>query len=364
MRIGLIIYGRLETISGGYLYDRMLIKQLQAQGDEIIMISLPWRNYVRHLGDNLHTKLVRFCRSLHVDMLLEDELNHPSLFWLNRRLRWTLDVPLISIVHHLRMHEQHPEKQAKLYRRVETAYLNSVDGFIFNSESTRQHVAAVLNKPKPGIIAYPAADHIEPPSITDALELIKQRSHESGPLRVLAVGNVIERKNLHTLFKALLCLPVDDWTLTIVGSLATDPGYVQRLRAALETADLHPKQVTFAGGVDLATLRQHYAASHVLALPSYEGFGIVYLEAMSFGCVPIAATMGAAHEIITNEVDGFLVDPDDAAPLAARIAALNANRHQLKTMSVAARVRYDCHPTWDESMDAVYLWLHEKQMVL
>src|SRR5262245_58363835 len=57
LRIGLVIYGSLETISGGYLYDRKLVEHLQAQGHTVQLVSLPWRNYPRHLGDNLSKSL-------------------------------------------------------------------------------------------------------------------------------------------------------------------------------------------------------------------------------------------------------------------------------------------------------------------
>ena len=52
MRVGLIIYGSLEILSGGYLYDRKLVEALEAHGDEVEIIGLPWRNYARHLADN------------------------------------------------------------------------------------------------------------------------------------------------------------------------------------------------------------------------------------------------------------------------------------------------------------------------
>ena len=49
MRLGLIIYGSLSTISGGYLYDRQLVEHLTSQGDTVETLSLPWRGYPRHL---------------------------------------------------------------------------------------------------------------------------------------------------------------------------------------------------------------------------------------------------------------------------------------------------------------------------
>ena len=57
MKIGLIIYGSLDTLSGGYLYDRMLVDYLRAQGDTVEIISLPWRNYAAHLTDNFWFRL-------------------------------------------------------------------------------------------------------------------------------------------------------------------------------------------------------------------------------------------------------------------------------------------------------------------
>ena len=52
MKIGLIIYGSLDTLSGGYLYDRKLVEYLRSQGDTGEIISLPWRNYPVHWLDN------------------------------------------------------------------------------------------------------------------------------------------------------------------------------------------------------------------------------------------------------------------------------------------------------------------------
>jgi hypothetical protein len=49
MRVGMVIYGSLETLTGGYLYDRKLAEHLSAHGDDVDVISLPWRNYGRHL---------------------------------------------------------------------------------------------------------------------------------------------------------------------------------------------------------------------------------------------------------------------------------------------------------------------------
>jgi hypothetical protein len=108
VRIGLIIYGSLDTLTGGYLYDRMLVEHLRRQGDHVDVISLPWRTYGRHLGDNFSLTLHRRLRRATFDALLQDELNHPSLFWLNQRLRRAVRYPIVTIVHLLRCSEPRP----------------------------------------------------------------------------------------------------------------------------------------------------------------------------------------------------------------------------------------------------------------
>ena len=163
--IGLVIYGGLDTISGGYLYDRKLVDYLRRQGDQVEVISLPWRNYASHLSDNLSPGLIHRLADLDVDLLLQDELNHPSLFWLNQQLRrqqkWH-GSPVVAIIHHLRASELHPAWQLALYRRIERWYLLTLDGFIYNSQTTRQAVAELTGCDRPGIIAFPAGDQFQP----------------------------------------------------------------------------------------------------------------------------------------------------------------------------------------------------------
>jgi glycosyltransferase involved in cell wall biosynthesis len=94
--------------------------------------------------------------------------------------------------------------------------------------------------------------------------------------------------------------------------------------------------------------------AQVLVVPSsYEGYGIVYLEGMSFGLPAIGTTAGAAREIITEGVDGFLIEPENADLLASRLKVLNEKRDVLIHMSLAARERYLRQPKWIETADQI-----------
>ncbi len=355
MRFGLVIYGSLDTVSGGYLYDRQLVDYLQRQGDSVEVISLPWRNYARHLGDNRSAGLLRRLGG-DFDVLLQDELNHPSLAWANGR--FARRAPIVAIVHHLRASEVRPGWQNAAYRAIERRYLRSVNGFIFNSVATRAAVAALIGQARPSIVAYPGGDRLaglEP--IATAATGRPPRKPASEPLRLLFVGNLISRKGLLSLLAALERLPEVNWRLTVVGR-AADERYARQ--AQQMAARLPASRVIWRGRLDDAALAVELGAADVLVVPSsYEGFGIVYIEGMAFGLPAIATTAGGAGEIVTDGVDGFLVPPGDVAALAERIARLAADPALLDRMSDAARRRYARHPTWAQTAAAARQFLIE-----
>jgi glycosyltransferase involved in cell wall biosynthesis len=86
---------------------------------------------------------------------------------------------------------------------------------------------------------------------------------------------------------------------------------------------------------------------------SFEGYGIVYLEGMCFGLPAIGTTAGAASEIISEGVNGFLIGPGDAELLADRLKLLNGKRDVLIRMSLAARARYLRQPKWEQTASQI-----------
>jgi len=359
MRIGLVIYGSLDTLSGGYLYDRMLVAVLRAVGDSVAIISLPRRNYLRNLGDNFSPDLRRRLLGLEVDIMLQDELNHPSLYLLNRCVREQISCPVVSIVHLLTSSLNHPAWQNSFYHSVESRFLAGVDGLIYNSATTRREAEHLLKgapaQKRASLIAYPGSDRLNP-QISD--EELKNRAL-NGPLRLLFLGNVIPRKGLHIALKALERLPNDQWMLTAVGNPHAHPSYARAVSRQIARAGL-AANVQFAGILPDRELSKYMKASHVLVMPSsYEGYGIVYAEAMGFGLPAIGTTSGAAGEIITHGCDGFLISLGDTVALASHLTELAQNRQRLVEMSFAARNRYQSLPTWKRSMDAIRSFLIE-----
>ena len=346
MKIGLLIYGSIDTLSGGYLYDRKLVEYLRAQGESVEIISLPWRNYCAHLSDNLSFQLPSG-----LDVLIQDELNHPSLLVANARKH---PYPVVSLVHHLRCSEQHPGWLRSIYQQVEALYLRSVDGFIFNSNTTRQVVTDLVGERAPALIAYPPTDRFGS-ALSKAQ--VSARAHLPGPLRLVFLGNVIPRKGLSTVLKAIR-LQSADFRLDVIGSLDSDPLHARQMQKMVRDLALE-ERVTFHGALDNQDLIEKLQLAQVLVVPSsYEGFGIVYLEGMAFGLPAIGSTTGAAGEIIANAETGYLVSSGDAALLALRLQALADDRDLLERMSLQGLERYRRQPTWAQTAEDIRQFLY------
>ncbi len=350
MHVGLVVYGGLDRTSGGFRYDRKLVDFLRARGDDVEVLALPWRTYPRHLTDAFSRSL-RSRLNRPFDVLLQDELCHPSLWRHNRRL----DRPgaIVAVVHHLRTDEQ--TRLPALARAIERRYLERVDAAICPSRHTRDRTTDLASVPT---LVAPPGGRVGDAALSP--QAVTARA-ERGPLRVAFVGNLIPRKGATTLLSALARVDREyEWRLTVVGSHDADPAYARAVRnraVALGVAD----RVAFTGDVPASDLEAILERSHVLAVPArHEGFGMVYLEAMEYGVVPIASAVGGAGEVVADGRNGFLVSPDRPRRIADRLEALADDRDRLGSLGVAALETAADHSDWDETMARVRSFLRAR----
>jgi glycosyltransferase involved in cell wall biosynthesis len=251
----------------------------------------------------------------------------------------------VSLIHHLRASE--PRRLSSLYRAVERRYLDTVDAAVCNSATTKSVVTDLGVDPERTVVAPPAGDRFDP-EITR--RDIDERAH-SDPLRVVFVGNITPRKGLDTLVEGVARADADI-DLTVVGN-PTDEGHVGTVRASVRERGL-ADHVRFTGRLPDDDLGAELGDSHVLAVPSrYEGFGIAYLEGMSYGLPALASRAGGAGDLVTDGETGALVDPDDPAAVARELDRFAADRDRLAAMGRAARARYEAHPDWTETTGRV-----------
>lgn len=65
----------------------------------------------------------------------------------------------------------------------------------------------------------------------------------------------------------------------------------------------------------------------------------------------INTVSGGASEVFDDSEEGFLLETGDVDRLERCLRALSEDRERLCAMALAARRRFNRHPTWIQSMD-------------
>jgi glycosyltransferase involved in cell wall biosynthesis len=172
--------------------------------------------------------------------------------------------------------------------------------------------------------------------------------------QILFVGRLVERKGVTHLIDALRRLPAElGARLVIIG----DGPEREALEAQARAAGLGGR-VAIRGRVSDAALRDAYAASDVLVLPSIvdargdtEGLGVVLLEAMSYGVPVVASDIGGITDIVENDASGVLVPPGDATALAAALERLARDPALAARLGTAGEQRVRTAFGWPEIME-------------
>ena len=179
---------------------------------------------------------------------------------------------------------------------------------------------------------------------------------DGGPLRVICVARLIERKGQHQLIEAVKRLVDDglDVTLDLIGTgdaLEVNRQQAERLGVA--------ERVRFAGYVPREDIAAHYAAAHVFVLPSYnEGMSVATLEAMAAGLPVIITRTGGTAELVEEGVNGLTFDWADVDRLVAHLKRLAHDRALARTMGAASRQRATLF-SWDAAAQTYLDLLHK-----
>lgn len=149
-----------------------------------------------------------------------------------------------------------------------------------------------------------------------------------GPLRLLFVGRINQRKGIKYLLEALRLLKNSDVHLTVCG----------RVVDGLELFKPYAAQVEVRPSVSADELLAAYRAADLFVFPSVgEGFGQVLLESLACGLPILSTSRTAAPDLIQEGVEGFVVEARKPERLAEKIDWAATHRAELSAMGEAAR---------------------------
>lgn len=148
---------------------------------------------------------------------------------------------------------------------------------------------------------------------------------------VIFAGSLVEKKGIFQLMKAWPAVleRIPDAQLIVLGK--GDQGPLKALVPVDMRSSLH-----FLGHRSGEEVSTQMRSASVAALPSYsETFGLVAIEAMRSGCATIFTTRTCGPEIIEDEKEGLLVDPDDVTGISDKIVRLLLNTELRQRLAIA-----------------------------
>lgn len=331
------IPGDINALTGGYGYDRRLISGLAERGIEVRVIPL---SSSFPAIDAVAIANADACLNALPDdaVVLIDGLAFGVLDAVAQRHCQRLK--LIALCHHpLALENGLSSSQAEALHRSETVALNHAIAVVVTSADTAKILTDRFSIPKSKItVASPGTDRQT------------YAACQNTPPILLTVATLTRRKAHDILIDALSQITHLSWSARFVGGADFDPDWAMLLRTKVHALALE-RRITFVGSVADPALE--YAQANIFVLPSlFEGYGMVFAEALSFGLPIVAARTGAVPALVSDAA-GILVPPHDSHALARALNTLLSDRVRLNTLRSGAQLAARSLPAWEDNATIV-----------
>ncbi len=330
--VHLVVPGDPETKTGGYIYDRRIAVELERLGWQVVTTGLDGRfpDADRQAVDALHGCLSPLDDS---SLVIMDGLALSAVPEIVREHSPRLDI--VALVHHPLGDESGlDEKRRRLYHAREVAALSATIGVIVTSPFTKRRLMELGADAEVIRVAEPGTDP-SPPAI----------GSKSACKHLLCVATVTPRKRHDILIEALDGIAGMDWTLDCVGHFDPGDDWAKRVFGQLGKSSIGDR-VNFTGVRTGDELASCFEAADLFVLASeYEGFGMVFTEALARG-LPVVGTTGGAIPDTVADGAGVLVPPGDADALGGAVSGLLGDAEKFDAVKAGAMAARESLADW------------------
>lgn len=336
-KLAFAVPGDLKTLTGGYIYDRRLMEQLVRLEWAVDHIELPAGFPNPSAQDMAET--FRLLAEVPPDCpVIIDGLAFGAM---DTEGVARIAAPIVALVHHPLAEESglDPAHRDHLFE-TERRNLAHAARVIVPSRHTAEILTASYGVAEANItIATPGIDQPALPS------------KPTTPPLILSVGIQLPRKGHDVLLHALSEITDLDWQAVIVGS-PLDGEHASMLSTLRISLGLQ-NHVQLAGKVSQETLNGLYQTASIFALATrYEGYGIVFDEALVHGLPIVSCDTGAVANTVPAAA-GLLVPPDQPLAFAAALRRLLLQPDERQARGRASFAAGQLRPGWDMTADVV-----------
>ncbi|MDI1258915.1 glycosyltransferase family 4 protein [Aquabacterium sp.] len=346
MALAFLVPGRLDQLTGGYLYDRHIIEGLRARGQAVNVVELAGR-YPQADEPTRTLAAAALARLPDQSTVIIDGLALPGLADCLKDQASRLK--LVGLIHHpLSLETGLDFANARHYAQLEAELWPCLKGAICPSEHTAQALLAAGLPTDRVAVVTPGTRR--PATIRQA--------KSAGPVQLLAVGSITPRKGHLLLVEALAQLRHLEWQLTCIGSVTRDPAASAALQGRMATHGLTDRIVLLGEQPD-QRLTQAYQGADIFVLPSYhEGYGMVFAEALAHA-LPVIATTACAIAATLPAGTSLLVAPGDLPALKDALQQALTDDALRARLSNAAKEAANALPDWDSAVQGWVAALHK-----
>jgi glycosyltransferase involved in cell wall biosynthesis len=333
-RVVFAIPGNLEARTGGYLYDKRIADGLRAAGWQVDLLNLG-PSFPTPTADDMRTALAGIGAVSQDSVLLIDGLAYGALDTDSLR---DVKAPICALVHHpLALESGMDVASAARLKELEKANLALARKVVVTSPHTARTLEREFDVARPRItVALPGTDRLSWP-----------RAPEMPPL-IVSVGSLTERKGHDVLLNALALLAEIPWKAEVVGGTHA-PAVAERLIDQRRRLGLE-RRVHFVGELKTGELQAHYARATLFALATrYEGYGMVFAEAVANGLPIVSCASGAVPDTAPRDAS-ILVPPDDPRRFADALRSVLTDQALASRLAAGARAAATTLPRWEEAV--------------
>lgn len=327
------IPGDIHQKTGGYIYEKSLLLALRDAGRPVAHVALPG-SFPDPSPAEMAATVASLCALPADQPLILDGLVYGAI---DTGGLASVRAPIVAMIHHpLGLETGLAPGRARTLLQREAANLALAAHVVVPSPHTKRTLVADFGVAADRIsIALPGFPQADP-----------QRAPLTPPL-VLSVGLIAARKGHDVLLDALAAVTDLPWQAQIVGGLH-DPAVGRALTAQQAKLGL-AQRVTFRGQVSDAALTTLYRQARLFALATrYEGYGMVFGEALAHGLPIVTCATGAVPETVPPGT-GLLVPVDDPAAFADALRRLLTDADLAERMAQASTLAGQGLPTWADT---------------